>query len=62
MLTKEFTGASALGYSLSGRFLGISLFVLFLFAIILSVRLLFTASDYSFGIFKLVLKKYMFGR
>jgi len=43
-------------------FLGISLFVLFIFAIVLSVRLRFTASDYSFGIFKLVLKKYLFGR
>jgi hypothetical protein len=32
-----------------------SLFVLFLFAIVLSVLLRFTNSDYSFGIFKLFL-------
>jgi hypothetical protein len=33
-----------------------SMFVLFLLAIVLSVRLPFTISDYLFGIFKLVFK------
>jgi hypothetical protein len=44
----------------SGRMRGVCPFVLFLLAIVLSVRLRFKDSDYPFGIIKLFLNIYIF--